>query len=155
MHRACLLSGLLGSLFSGGMTFCLINYFSTVVNRPVLSDAVSIADTYIVFTTIIFVAITLFLTGAGLWFTQQFAASKELQIKHLVAEIEHKLRQDDDQLGIGFVDHALANPDVTRYIQENLQAKLEQLVNDFRDRANSNKMAVDELSKELNSGDRS
>ncbi|MBQ5946307.1 hypothetical protein [Massilia sp. ST3] len=152
IHKAGLFSGIVGGLLSGAATFGIMNYFCTVVTRPSLSDAVSIANTYIVFTTIIFVAITLFLTVAGLWFTQQFAASKELQIKHLISEIEQKLADNDDEVGVKLVDKAFSNQDVSRHVQEILESKLQQLINSLRESAKNDHAAADELSKKLKSG---
>ena len=147
--KAGFFSGILGGLLSGAATFGVLNYFCTEVTRPSLSDAISIANTYIVFTTIIFVAITLFLAVAGLWFTQQFATSKELQIKHLISEIETKLIENDDEVGIKLVDKVFTNPDVSRHVQEILELKLKQLVSNMKEQAKSDQAAAEELSSKL------
>lgn len=54
------------------------------------SNAISIANTYIVFTTIIFVGITVVLAIVGYVFTQQFAATKEDQLRQLTADFKKK-----------------------------------------------------------------
>lgn len=152
IHKAGLFSGIIGGLLSGAVSFSLINYLCSGIPRPAVADAVSIANTYIVFTTIIFVAITLFLTVAGLWFTQQFAASKELQIKHLMSEIESKLAENDEDIGVKLVDKAFANSDVSRHVQEILEAKFTELVKNFKENAKNDQAAAEEMAKNLKGG---
>lgn len=147
--RAGFISGICGGLLSGAFTFAALNYFFSPGAVPTAADAIAIANTYIVFTTIIFVAITLFLTVAGLWFTQQFATSKELQIRHLISDIEAKLNDNTDDLGIKLVDKAFANSDVSRHVQSILETKLEQLLDQAGQRARNEQDAAAQLSAML------
>lgn len=142
-------SGILGGLLAGAITFAALNYFATVVHHPAQSDAISIANTYIVFTTIIFVAITLFLAVAGLWFTQQFATSKEMQMKHLIAEIEAKLLANDDDMGVELINTAFGNAEVSQHVQGILESKVRQLVKEIGDQAKSEQAAAQKLSDKL------
>ncbi|AYR25793.1 hypothetical protein RC54_19110 [Herbaspirillum rubrisubalbicans] len=110
-----------------------------------MSDAISIANTYIVFTTIIFVAITVFLAVAGLWFTQQFATSKETQIHHLILDIQAKLKENKDDFGVKMVNAAFENPDVSRHIQTKLEEKLNQLTTVTTQHADASGKDLDNL----------
>ena len=120
------------------------------------NDAVSIANTYIVFTTIIFVAFTLVITLLGFVFTQQFSQSKEMHIKHLLNEIEEELKSNKNDQGIKFIDAAFENPDVQKHVENKINDKLTQLVEEKKKiavenagKANTEAEKIQEVSKQL------
>nr|VFK67161.1 MAG: hypothetical protein BECKUNK1418G_GA0071005_11286 [Candidatus Kentron sp. UNK]VFK72544.1 MAG: hypothetical protein BECKUNK1418H_GA0071006_11216 [Candidatus Kentron sp. UNK] len=77
--KILLISYLAGML--GGLTFIVISrifyddYQS--YDSKCASDVIAIANTYIVYTTLILVIITIIATLAGIWFSKQFSLSKE------------------------------------------------------------------------------
>lgn len=100
------------------------------------SDAVSIANTYIVFTTIIFVGVTVILAIAGYVFTQQFSASKQSQESQLLDELKEKVKSDE-RVGIALAKAILENPDVLRHLETTLLSKLEELIQARLDDSNA------------------
>ena len=119
--------GFLLAGFSGG---CLAPWFLTWIHKVSIdtaSDAVAIANTYIVFTTIIFVGFTVVLGVAGYFFTQQFSTTKETEQLEVFKQLKEKLR-GDEQTGIDLLNSLLDNPDVKVHIVEILQAKVDELI---------------------------
>lgn len=119
---AVLLAGFAG----GSITPWVIGWLKSVqVATP--SDAVSIANTYIVFTTTIFVGVTVILAIAGYVFTQQFSASKHSQENQLLDELKEKVKSDE-HVGIALANAILDNPDVKRHLNETLLSKVDELL---------------------------
>lgn len=117
---------------------------SATVGTP--SDAVAIANTYIVFTTIIFVGVTVILAIVGYVFTQQFSATKESQLSQLVEELKSAAKTDE-KLGIALINAMLENNDVKRHVDKKLQEKTDELI--LEAKANS-KQALNKASEEVN-----
>lgn len=116
--------------FCGGFTAFI---FTGLWKGPIsatLGDPVAIANTYIVFTTIIFVGITLVIGLMGFVFTQQFAMAKEMQVRHLIAEIEDELRNNLNDRSIKLIDAALDNPDVQAHVAKTIESKIKQLMDE-------------------------
>ena len=130
--------------FAGGfMAPVFIGWFSKA-RIDLASDAISIANTYIVFTTIIFVGFTVVLGVAGYVFTQQFSSSKEAQTNHLIKELEERLRTDQG-FGIAFIDKAMDNPDVIRHVSCKLEGKIKELL---KEKSNNKKQAAAQAQNE-------
>ena len=70
------------------------------------ANAYAIANTYIVFTTIIFVSITLLLAIAGYVVTQQFSAARVAHEMQIIDELREQLTTDN-QLGMSLVTEML------------------------------------------------
>lgn len=152
VRRAGILSGLFGGVLSGITTFVLINGNTKNVWQPATSDAISIANTYIVFTTIIFVATTIFLAVAGIWFTHQFASTKEAQTTNLMSEIEQRLRENKDDCGIKFIEKVINNPDVSRHIQNKIDEKIQQILEEKRNAADNASGVFSALKGKISTG---
>jgi len=122
---------LFGFLLIGFCGGCLAPWFvgwlGKIPTTTSTGDAIAIANTYIVFTTLIFVGFTVVLGVAGYFFTQQFAASKEAEQLEVFSQLKQKIKQDE-KLGISVLDSLLDNPDVKRHIEEQLQEKMEELI---------------------------
>ena len=97
------------------------------IPTPPAADAVAIANTYIVFTTIIFVGVTVILAVAGYVFTQQFSASKGAQERQLLEELRVKIKEDEN-VGIALADAMLENSDVKRHLHRLMSSKLDEIV---------------------------
>ena len=97
-------------------------------NVPLGNDAVSVANTYIVFTTIIFAGLAVFIAIIGFVFTQQFAVSKEVQLHHLKDELESMVRDNSSDIGIKLIDIALENEDVRKHFEKKLDIKIYQIL---------------------------
>ncbi|QBQ53070.1 hypothetical protein [Nitrosococcus wardiae] len=119
---AVLLAGFIGGAIAPWFLGWLKN---ATVQSP--SNAIAIANTYIVFTTIIFVGITVVLAIAGYVFMQQFSASKESLEKQITEELQEKI-QSDEGCGIKLANSILENPDVKRHLKIKLISKVEQLI---------------------------
>jgi len=91
------------------------------------ADAVSIANTYIVFTTIIFVGVTVLLAVAGYVFTQHFSSTKSSQEREILDELKEKVKTDE-QVGIKLTTKLLENPDVKRHLSRLLNLKVDEII---------------------------
>lgn len=112
--------------FAGGVIAPMVLGWlkSVTVAAP---DAISIANTYIVFTTIIFVGFTVVLGIAGYVFTQQFSAAKKAQEDQIIDELRSRLG-GDEKLAISLLDTLLENSDVKAYFVDLLENKVDELI---------------------------
>lgn len=118
-------------LFLGGMGgFLFPPIFGLIQGNSIPSggDAISIANTYIVFTTIIFAGLAVVLAIIGFVFSQQFAVSKELQLQHLTNDLQGMIKENKLDIGIKLVDIALKNNDVRKHLESKLDVKVYQLL---------------------------
>jgi len=99
------IGGLTGGLIGGLFSFSAINYVGRIATVNA-TDAVSIANTYIVYTTFVIAAVALLLTVAGLIFTQHFAVEKEAHIAHAFSSVLEVVRSDDEK-AVKFVQQAM------------------------------------------------
>jgi hypothetical protein len=134
------------SFVGGSLTVVFWYNFSEFSIKIQSTDAISIANTYIVFTTIIFVGFSVFLAIAGFIFTQQFSTSKEDQFTHLLREIGDKLKENENDFGIKFINKSFENPDVKNYVHDKLNKKLNQLIQDKANNLNNEQMIMKGLS---------
>lgn len=125
-----LLGGLVGGLIGGLIAFAIINHTGRLATVSA-SDAISIANTYIVYTTFVIAAVALLLTIAGLIFTQHFAVEKEAHIAHAFSSVLDVVRANDEKAVI-LVQQAMENPRVVEYVSEALQAKIHQEVDAWK-----------------------
>lgn len=124
------IGGLVGGLIGGLLAFSAINYSGRLATVTV-ADAVSIANTYIVYTTFVIAAVALLLTVAGLIFTQHFAIEKEAHIAHAFSSVLEVVRSDDEK-AVKLVQQAMENPRVIEYVSEALSAKIQQEVESWK-----------------------
>lgn len=97
------------TLIGGFVAGMLGGFFILLVGHPIASmfqkdnplissasgsDVIAVANTYIVFITLIFVLITLFITVAGIWFSKQFAIRKDKEIKDNMHDLFESLNKD-------------------------------------------------------------
>lgn len=118
------IGGLVGGLIGGLLAFSAINYFGKL-GTVTTADAVSIANTYIVYTTFVIAAVALLLTIAGLIFTQHFAVEKEAHVAHAFSSVLEVVRSNDEK-AVMLVQQAMENPRVVEYVSEALSQKLQQ-----------------------------
>jgi len=130
----------------GALSFIFWYHLTDFENSIKVTDAISIANTYIVFTTIIFVGFSVFLAIAGFIFTHQFSTTKEDQFSHLIRELGTKLKENEDDFGIKFIKKSLENPDVKNYLHEKLNTKLEQLIQERANNLNNTQRIIKGLS---------
>lgn len=119
--------GLLFAGFCGGaMAPWVVGWFrAATVVAP--ADAVAIANTYIVFTTLIFVGVTVLLAVAGYVFTQHFSATKHSQEREILDELKDRI-STDEQLGVKLANAMLENSDVKRHLRRVLFIKVQELI---------------------------
>jgi len=140
---AILMMGFIG----GSLSPWVIGWIrSNTVPNP--GDAVSIANTYIVFTTIIFVGVTLVVAIAGYVFSQQFAASKRSQENQIIEDLRDQIKTDE-KLGIKLANSILENPDTSRHIDMMITSKIGELIQEKKSDAEKTTSAITILSKQL------
>ena len=110
------------------------------------ADAVAIANTYIVFTTFIFVGVTVILAIVGYVFTQQFSETKESQLSQITEELK-KAAKTEEKIGIALIDAILENGDVKRHIDNKLQEKIKELILESKA---ASKQAADKAAEDAN-----
>lgn len=135
---------------------------SWIMPVPISSpdDAISIANTFIVFTTIFFVGITVILAVAGYVFTEQFSATKETQEIKALNELKEKIRSTE-QTSNDLLDALLANPDTKRHFENQIQSKIDLFITErlsdsqaFCDQANFENNAVQKIAEQLSQNKR-
>lgn len=122
--------------FAGGFISPILYSFYSKTAIPSASDAIAIANTYIVFTTIIFVGFTVVLGLAGYVFTQQFSTTKENQENILFSELKSKIANDDD-IAMEIFKAVLNNSDVIRDFSKRVEEKVQERVDDLMNEINS------------------
>lgn len=128
------LTVLLLSSVGGFITYLTLNFF--IEPKPAAPEnAVSIANTYIVFTTLIFVGFTVLLAMIGVVFAQQFSVNKQTHVQHLFNELENGLENNRDDIGIKLIDGALKSKDVQQHIQLKLEEKVQQAIDSIKKEA--------------------
>jgi predicted PurR-regulated permease PerM len=140
---------LLSSFIGGFVAFILLCYLTDFTTKIKLSDAISVANTYIVFTTIIFVGFSVLLAIAGFVFTQQFSISKENQTVYLLNELEKKLKENKDDFGTKFIDNCIKNPDVNRHVNDIFSAKIDQLIREKAENLSKEQSAANALAAKV------
>lgn len=105
--------------FMGGfLSFPLLDFYSGT--RHFANDAIAIANTYIVFTTVIFAGLAVVIAIIGYVFTQQFAVAKDVQMTHLVNEVKASIRDNDKSTATDIAQIILDNKEVKRYIMRSI-----------------------------------
>lgn len=116
-------------------------------------DPIAIANTFIVFTTIIFVGITVIIAVVSYVVTAQLAATSEMQERQLLEKLKGRL-VTDEKLGTSLATAILDNPDVQRFLEKRLEMKLNELVNARLTESRTQTDAFQDLARQLqNDGD--
>ncbi|MBY8609920.1 hypothetical protein K7N18_34435 [Burkholderia arboris] len=123
--RGCVL-GFLGGGVGALLAFTYLNYHYKGAG-PVQGDPVSIANTYIVFTTFVITGVAVMLAVAGLIFTQHFSMEKEAHVEHAFGSLIQQIKAGDDKV-IKLVEELMKNPDVVQYVSFHLNSKLEEML---------------------------
>ncbi|WP_146680247.1 hypothetical protein [Oceanococcus atlanticus] len=113
----------------------LVLHFWVKPQTPAPTDAVGIANTYIVFTSLIFMGFTVVLALVGVIFAQQFSITKQTHVQHLFNELEGSLELNHDDTAVKLLDGALRNKDVQRHVARKLDEKIRQLLSEEKQRA--------------------
>nr|VFK27972.1 MAG: hypothetical protein BECKMB1821I_GA0114274_100552 [Candidatus Kentron sp. MB]VFK74487.1 MAG: hypothetical protein BECKMB1821H_GA0114242_100552 [Candidatus Kentron sp. MB] len=112
------IAGLLGGaavmLFSHPIVK-IINGDNPLLGAKDIPDVIAIANTYIVFTTFIFVLLTIAITGAGIWFARWFGISKDREIRDNMYELSTKLHSDSD-LAEKFIKELFSHEEISNKI---------------------------------------
>lgn len=117
--------------FTGGVFAPLFLSRSVGAQVTEVADAFSIANTYIIFTTLFFVGVTVIMAALGYVITQQLALSKAEHERQALHDIGVKLSKDEE-VGIELINQLLTNPDVLRHIEAQMGNKVEQAVRERR-----------------------
>lgn len=87
------------------------------------TEVAGVANTFIVFTTLIFIGITVILTSSGFIFMQQFSESKEKMHSVLVEEMKKSIRSGENT-AVEFLTAALEHPDARKYMEAAIEEKI-------------------------------
>lgn len=112
--------------FCGGATApWVLGWFkSTVVPTP--ANAITIANTYIVFITVIFIGVTVVLAIVGYVFTQEFSTRKDMQVSQLFSDLKQLISTDEEKAR-KFVEAILENKASVSLIDDMLISKIKEL----------------------------
>lgn len=119
--------------FSGGcLGFFFIQFSLNIFSRalPLPSDAISIANTYIVFTTFIFTGLAIFLALATYYFSVQQAKTR----KHLESELLEKILiqcQENKEIGVEVITHLIKNQEAINHFEEVHGEKIKEIANSY------------------------
>lgn len=113
--------------FAGGTLSPWVLGWIKNVTVETAGDAFAIANTYIVFTTIIFVGITVLLAIAGYVIAQQFSAAKSAHESEIIDELIACVGKDE-VMGVGIITAVLENPDVIAHLNKLMNDKFDELV---------------------------
>lgn len=125
-----ILTFVLGSFAGGFAAIIFLSYMSRFSGWPAVptpADATSIANTYIVFTTFIFVGFTVVLGIAGFVFTQQFTSHREAQERQAISDLQERL-QEDGQCAKELLASILDNEEAVAFLENALKEKINQIV---------------------------
>jgi hypothetical protein len=132
-----LLGGLAGGVIGGVVAFTLINRFSA--NSPANGvDAISIANTYIVYSTLMIAAVAVFLTMAGLIFTQHFAMEKERHVADAFAALVDQMGRANG-CAVQVVKEVMKNAEVVQHFEDQVKEKLREVMRAQLDNADQRK----------------
>ena len=119
--------------FSGGclafffISWCFDNFSKA---SPSPSDAIAIANTYIVYTTIIFTALAIFLAIATYYFSIQQARSRRYLEDELL-DVLIKQCKKDTKIGIKLITKLIENPSAIQKFEELQSDKLKEIIESY------------------------
>ena len=132
-----LLGGLAGGVIGGVVAFTLINRFSATSLASSL-DAISVANTYIVYSTLMIAAVAVFLTMAGLIFTQHFAMEKERHVADAFAALVAEMARANG-CAVQVVKEVMKNAEVVQHFEDQVKEKLREVMRAQLDNAGQRK----------------
>lgn len=127
LKRFVQIVGMLFAGFCGGVLAHMMLSWVSPSQLPLPNDAIAIANTYIVFTTLIFAGVTVLLAVSAYVFNQHFSSAKSAQEREILEALKDKI-SSDEQLGTKLANGMLENPDVTRHLQSILKTKVDELI---------------------------
>lgn len=118
--------------FGGVLGFFFIQYCFSLFSRalPLPSDAIAIANTYIVFTTFIFTWLAIFLALATYYFSIQQSKSRKYLENELLEKILMQCQEDKD-IGIKVIIHLIKNQEAINRFEEFHSEKIRDIVNSY------------------------
>ena len=112
------------------------------------TDAISSANTYIVFVTLIFIIVTVLVTIAAYIFSTQIVHSKLSMERDFVEEIAEKLNHDDEW-SIELAKTILENRYITEHISEAIEKKVSELCGEHKTNSSVSQEDVSSIAGEL------
>lgn len=100
-----------------GVFLAIFFYFNLMNLKPIKGDAISIANTYIVFISIIFILFTIAITIDGYIFAKIFTIEKKREIHQNIVIISNQLKHDKETRDV-FIDELLNNSAIIDKITE-------------------------------------
>lgn len=121
-------SGILGGVFIMLLGHPIVRLFqgdNPLLGADTASEVISVANTYIVFTTFIFVLITILVTGAGIWFSKWFSITKEKEIRENMRDFFDSI-DSDSKLCERFVKELFEHREIAGLLHKLVQARVEE-----------------------------
>lgn len=137
--------------FAGGcLAFFFISWCFNSFSKPSPppSDAISIANTYIVYTTIIFTALAIFLALATYYFSVQQARSRRYLEEELLNVLVKQCKKDK-KMGIKLITKLIENPSAVQRFEELHIEKIKEITEAYIEQHYPN-IAKDGLSSSVN-----
>lgn len=131
----------------GGVVGTMVAPYFTDGQRVTPDQAVSVANTYIVFTTFIFVAFTVLLGIAGYIFMHLLTEHRKVQETQAIDDVKLRLK-NDGKLCLDILQQILHNREVQRNIDSAIREQLERALNEERsDLVETSRTAADKLQR--------
>ncbi len=122
---------LLGSAFGAWLgTIITINTKAEISG----SDAIAIANTYIVWASIIFILVTLALTILGFWATKKFSEDRTKEIHQNIIIIGNELRSNEATRRL-FIEEIMKNEDIINELKEKIDEIKNMAIEEMREEA--------------------
>jgi hypothetical protein len=117
-------------IFFGFLGACLLflgdNYFAPLKNT---NNAVDIASTYIIFTTLIFVGMAALIGIFGFVFSQQFSQSKDDHLNVAFGDLARKLENTTDEKEIKYmIDAITGNESIINRLSATIDKKVVEII---------------------------
>ena len=122
-----LLGSALGSWFG---TTILVNFDTNITG----SDAIAIANTYIMWVSVVFILMTLALTILGFWATKKFSEDRAKEVHQTIVVIGSELRENDATRKL-FIEELMKNEDIIDEIKIKIDKIKQTAIEDIKDEA--------------------
>jgi len=123
-----MLGSALGSWFG---TVTTVNFDANITG----SDAIAIANTYIMWVSVVFILMTLALTILGFWATKKFSEDRSKEVHQTIIVIGSELRKNDVTRKL-FIEELMKNEDIINEIKTKIDEIKQTAIDEIKDEAN-------------------
>jgi hypothetical protein len=123
-----MLGSALGSWFG---TVTTVNFDANITG----GDAIAIANTYIMWVSVVFILMTLALTILGFWATKKFSEDRAKEVHQTIVVIGSELRENDVTRKL-FIEELMKNEDIIDEIKTKIDEIKQTAIDEIKDEAN-------------------